>query len=44
MNPTPGRPPLRLASLHAVLALIPLLLGFVIWRPQVGVWDVRDLG
>ena len=28
MNPTPGRPPLRLGSLEAVLAVIPPLLGF----------------
>lgn len=28
MNPTPGRPPLRLGSLDAVLAVIPHLLGF----------------
>ena len=28
MNPTPGRPPLRLGSLDAVLAVLPHLLGF----------------
>jgi hypothetical protein len=28
MNPTPGRPPLRLGSLDAVLAVIPHFLGF----------------
>ena len=44
MNTPPDRPPLRVSTPADLLAVIPHVLGFIIQRLLMRVWDVHDLG